>query len=62
MKTEHEKSGKMEALLGLSRKIILPKEGMRILNEAVATRQQIHQEYRDVLEVSMNLKRYLRLI
>lgn len=41
----------MEVLLGLSKKTILPKEGMRLLNQAIATREEIHTGYLEQIKV-----------
>lgn len=35
----------MEVLLGLSKKTILPTEGMRLLKQAIESREEIHKEY-----------------
>lgn len=52
LKTEQKKNHTMEAILGLSKKTILPKEGMRLMKQAISTREEIHKEYQEQLKVS----------
>lgn len=45
----------MEVLLGLSKKTILPKEGMQLLQQAIASREEIHKEYQDKIHVEKQI-------
>lgn len=42
----------MQAVLGLSTKYMLPREAQKRLMDAVATREEIHNEYKQKIKVS----------
>lgn len=52
LKLEMRKNMKMEALLGLTKKVLTNRESEKRLNDAVATRQEIHSEYKQKITVS----------
>lgn len=59
LKLEQHRNRQMESILGLTKKIMQPREAQRKLNEAVKTREDIHKEYEAELAVySRNISIY----
>lgn len=53
LKMEQRQNKKMQAVLGLSSKHMLPREAQKRLLDAVATKEEIHNEYKHKLKVSI---------
>lgn len=51
LKIEEKKTKKMESILGLSNKYMLPKVAQKMMSDAVATRAEIEEEFRVELMV-----------
>ncbi|XP_022907952.2 cilia- and flagella-associated protein 57 [Onthophagus taurus] len=49
LKLEYRKNQKMEAVLGLHKKCVSVRETEKTLNDAVATRHEIHNEYKKII-------------
>lgn len=54
LSSEIQKGKQMEGVLGTStKKTILPLEGQKLLKQAIETKQEIHKQYQDQIEVSL---------
>lgn len=52
LKKEQSKTSKMESVLGFRKKTLLPKEAQKMLAAAIATRDDIHAEYKVQIKVN----------
>lgn len=53
LRGEIRRNKKMESLLGLTNKYMLARQAQKRLNDAVATTEEIHEEYKQKIKVML---------
>lgn len=51
LKVQQRENRKMQSVLGLGNKFMLPKDAQKKLDEAIATKEDIHKKYKEKLKV-----------
>lgn len=51
LKVQQRENRKMQSVLGLGNKFMLPKDAQRKLDEAISTKEEIHKRYKEKLKV-----------
>lgn len=52
LKVEQRENRKMQSILGLGNKYMLPKDAQKKLDDAIVAREEIHKKYKDRMKVN----------
>lgn len=56
LKSQQVENRKMQSILGIGNKFMLPEDAEKKLDQAIATKSEVHKKYREKFKVSFHLK------